>query len=146
MIPAPDAVLQHQPLPDLNWLLTGFCRRTPGVVEAVVVSVDGLLMAKSDGLDRATADQVAAVASALASLTRGAGRMFDAGKLRQILVDYEGGYVVLSAISEGSVLAAVVEAGSDVGLIGYEMTLLARKTGTQLTPDQLEALRAQLPA
>ena len=64
---------------DLNWLLTAFTDRTPGVVESTVVSVDGLLIAASSGLDRATADRVAAVASSLASITRGASRVFDAG-------------------------------------------------------------------
>ena len=35
-----------------NWLLVNFVRNTDGVRDAVAVSSDGLLIAKSDGLDR----------------------------------------------------------------------------------------------
>ena len=59
---------------NLNWLVSNFARSTPGVAHAIVVSADGLLMAVSERLDRARADQLAAVASGLASLTQGAAR------------------------------------------------------------------------
>jgi predicted regulator of Ras-like GTPase activity (Roadblock/LC7/MglB family) len=54
---------------NLNWLVSNFSRSVPGVAHAIVVSADGLLMAVSERLDRARADQLAAVASGLASLT-----------------------------------------------------------------------------
>src|SRR6266536_1923339 len=69
---------------NLNWLVNNFVRNVPGVAHAIVVSSDGLLMAVSDRLDRARADQLSAVASGLASLTHGAARVFDIG-----LVGYE---------------------------------------------------------
>src|SRR6266540_1384012 len=59
---------------NLNWLVNNFVRNVPGVAHAIVVSSDGLLMAVSDRLDRARADQLSAVASGLASLTQGAAR------------------------------------------------------------------------
>jgi uncharacterized protein len=59
---------------NLNWLVSNFARSVPGVAHAIVVSADGLLMAVSERLDRARADQLAAVASGLASLTQGASR------------------------------------------------------------------------
>ena len=43
----------------------------PGVAHAMVVSADGLPVAVSDRLDRPKADQLAAIASGLASLTQG---------------------------------------------------------------------------
>lgn len=132
-------------LPDLNWLLTGFTERTTGVIEAVVVSVDGLLIATSQGLDRATADQVAAVAAGLASLTRGAARLFDAGDVRQVMVSLDHGYIILTAVGNGAALAVLADAGSDVGLVGYEMTVLARQVGGALSPELIEDLRARLP-
>ena len=47
---------------NINWLVTNFVERVPGVSEAVVVSADGLPMAVSQGLDRDAADRFAAVA------------------------------------------------------------------------------------
>ncbi|HUG86438.1 MAG TPA: roadblock/LC7 domain-containing protein [Euzebya sp.] len=130
---------------DLNWLLTGFSERTPGVIESIVVSVDGLLIAASQGLDRATADRVAAVASSLASITRGASRVFDGGALRQVMVAYENGYIVLTSLREGAVLAVLTIAGSDIGLIGHEMATLGQQVGGALSPQLIETMRAQLP-
>src|SRR6266508_6016880 len=64
---------------NLNWLVQNFAKGTPGVAHAIVVSADGLPIALSERLDRAKADQLAAVASGLASLTQGASRCFDGG-------------------------------------------------------------------
>ncbi len=130
---------------DLNWLLTAFTDRTPGVVESTVVSVDGLLIAASSGLDRATADRVAAVASSLASITRGASRVFDAGDLKQVMVAYDNGYIILTSLRDGAVLAVISTASSDIGLIGHEMRTLGQQVGTALSPQLIEDMRAQLP-
>ncbi|HUG86442.1 MAG TPA: roadblock/LC7 domain-containing protein, partial [Euzebya sp.] len=56
---------------DLGWLLTRFGKATPGVIVTAVVSVDGLLVAASEGLDEPTAETVAALTSSLASVSRG---------------------------------------------------------------------------
>jgi len=60
-----------------NWLLANFVRNTDGVRDAVAVSSDGLLIATSDGLDRAGADHLAAIVSSLGSLSRSASRRYD---------------------------------------------------------------------
>jgi len=52
---------------NVNWLVSSFVRRVPGIAHAIVVTSDGLLMAVSERLDRARGDQLAAVASGLAS-------------------------------------------------------------------------------
>jgi len=48
-----------------NWLLDSFTSTTAGVVEAIAVSSDGLLMAMSAIKDRANAERLAAVVSGL---------------------------------------------------------------------------------
>jgi predicted regulator of Ras-like GTPase activity (Roadblock/LC7/MglB family) len=63
---------------DLNWLIGNFATRTPGVAHAMVVTADGLPIAVSERLDRAMADQLAAIASGVASLSQDATRYFDA--------------------------------------------------------------------
>ena len=62
-----------------NWLLTQFAANTPEVIDAIAVSSDGLLIAMSQKLDRANADRLAAITSAVISLAQGAGRVYDLG-------------------------------------------------------------------
>src|SRR6478609_10858037 len=68
---------------NLNWLITNFVDNTPGVSHTVVVSADGLLLCMSEGFPRDRADQLAAVASGLTSLTSGASRIFEGGEVNQ---------------------------------------------------------------
>src|SRR5205823_3782192 len=90
---------------NLNWLVTNFVDRVPGVAHAVVVSADGLLLVASEGLPRDRADQLAAVASGLTSLTQGAARCFEAGNVVQTVIEMERGFLFLMSISDGSCLA-----------------------------------------
>jgi hypothetical protein len=50
-----------------------------------------------------------------------------------------GGYLFLTSISEGSMLAVFAERTCDMGMIGYEMTLLAARVGHMLTPGRRAA-------
>jgi predicted regulator of Ras-like GTPase activity (Roadblock/LC7/MglB family) len=120
---------------DLNWLITNFVERVPAVAHAIVVSSDGLPLAFSDGFPPDRADQLAAVASGLSSLTQGAARVFEAGSVIQTVVEMEGGLLLVMAISNGSCLAVLASADSDMGLVAYEMTLLVERVGRALTPD-----------
>ena len=130
---------------NLNWLVGNFASRVPGVRDAVVVSSDGLLMALSPGLDRAGADQLAAIASGLTSLTRGASRCFGGGRVNQVIVDLEHAFLFVTSISDGSSLAVISASNADVGLIGYEMTLLVERASAVLSPALIAELQASLP-
>src|SRR5947207_13239583 len=92
---------------DFSWLVDNFANHTPGVAHAMVVSADGLPVAVSQRLDRPKADQLAAVASGLASLTQGGARCIDGGLVKQTVVEMERGLVVVKAISDGSCLAVL---------------------------------------
>ena len=118
----------------LDWLLTDFARATPGVLHALVVSGDGLRLATSDKVVTRLADQLAAATSGLASLARGTARPLGAGPVEQTIVEMAGGYLFLSSISEGSSLAVFTDRGCDMGLVGYEITMLAARVGHALTP------------
>jgi uncharacterized protein len=118
----------------LDWLLVDFVRVTAGARHALVVSADGLRLAASQGIDEALGDQLAAVTSGLLSLTLGVARSFAAGPVRQTIVEMDGGYLFVTSISEGSMLAVFAERACDLGMIGYEMTLLAAQVGHMLTP------------
>lgn len=124
---------------NLGWFITDFVRQVPGAAHAIVVSADGLLIAGSEGLPKERAEQLSAVSSGLVSLTLGAAKCFDGGRVNQTVVEMERGYLFLMSISDGSCLAVLAAPNCDIGLIAYRMTLLVEQVGQQLTP----AVRAQ---
>lgn len=130
---------------NLNWLITNFVDRVPGVAHTVVVSADGLLLAVSNGFPRDRADQLAAVASGLSSLTQGAARIFEGGTVTQTVVEMVRGFLFVMAISDGSALAVLASSDCDMGLIGYEMALLVERAGDVLTPALRAELQSSLP-
>jgi len=134
-----------RPQPDrFGWLVDDFVNRVPGVAHAVVVSADGLLLTASNHLPRERADQLAAVASGLVSLTQGAARCFEAGQVVQTVVELERGLLLLMSIGDGSCLATMATPSCDIGLVGYEMTLLVDRVGAQLNPLPRAGLQGSL--
>jgi predicted regulator of Ras-like GTPase activity (Roadblock/LC7/MglB family) len=127
-------------LDNFSWLVDDFVARVAGVAHAIVVSADGLLLASSERLPIDRAEQLAAVASGLVSLNLGAARCFEAGDVKQTVVEMERGYLFLMSISDGSCLAVLAAPNCDIGLIGYAMTRLVERVGIQLTPE----IRSQL--
>lgn len=125
---------------DLDWLVTAFTERIAGASSAVVVSSDGLVLARSERFARDTADTLGAITAGLGGLTAGAAQCLAAGAVHQLIVEMDGGYLFVTAIGDGSALAVVCDADCDIGLVGYEMSLLVARIGRVLTPE----LRAQL--
>lgn len=130
---------------NLNWLVTSFAARVTGVQETAVVSSDGLLVARSDGLDRAAGDRLAAVAAGLTSIAHGVAAPLNAGGVGEIIVEMERALLIVMTISDGSTLAVTTSRPCDVGLVAYEMALLVERAGEALTPQLIAELRASLP-
>jgi predicted regulator of Ras-like GTPase activity (Roadblock/LC7/MglB family) len=128
-----------------NWLLANFVHNTDGVRDAVAVSSDGLLIATSDGLDRAGADHLAAIVSSLGSLSRSASRRYDFEAVKLIMIEMRRGFLLVSAIRGGSCLGVIADASCDIGLAGYEISLLAERFGDLLTPALITQARGSLP-
>jgi uncharacterized protein len=131
---------------NLNWLVANFAKATPGVAHAIVVSADGLPVAMSDRLDRPRADQLAAIASGLASLTLGASRCFGGGQVKQTVVEMDRGFLFVMSISDGSCLAVLAASSCNVGVVAYEMTVLSARAGDVLTPSLRAELQSALPS
>ncbi len=131
---------------NFNWLLGNFVRGTDGVADAVAVSSDGLLMAMSDGLDRDGAEHLAAIVSGVTSLARSASRTYDFDGLRLVMIEMRRGFLLVSAISDGSCLGVVATARCDLGLVGHEMTSLCDRFGALLTPQMVAELKNQVLA
>lgn len=128
-----------------NWLLGNFVRQTDGVRDAVAVSSDGLLIAGSDGLSRAEADQLAAIVSSMAGLARSASRRYDFEGLKLVMIEMRRGFLIISVMQGGSCLGVVAGGESDVGLVGYEISLLSERFGALLTPALIAESRQFLP-
>lgn len=108
---------------DITWV--------EGVRHVVVLSVDGLLKAKSEATDRDVAERLAAACSGLQSLGRSIGKEFGSGgaAVRELMVGFEGGYLFIRAAGEGSRLAVVTGAIVDPGLVAQQMQQQVNKIG-----------------
>ena len=129
---------------DFTWLLNGFVDKTAGVTDAVTVSADGLLMAMSSSLTREAGEHLAAIISGMVSLGNGAAGVFGFDGLEQVIVVMRRGYLFVSAISDGSCLGVVADKACDIGLVGYQTTLLVERAGTLLTPDLVAELKQEM--
>jgi uncharacterized protein len=118
-----------EPGSSLDWLVGRFAREVPGVSHAILVSADGLRVAASEHIPGERADQLAAVASGLASLSAGAAQLFDGGGVLQSVVEMDNGYLLLMRVGDGSNLATLATRGCDIGQIGYEMAILVERVG-----------------
>ncbi len=125
-----------------NWLLNQFAADTPLVADVIAVSSDGLLVAMTHSLDRADADRMAAITSAIISLAHGAARVYDLGAPNKVIIDLDRGYLLVSAISAGAVLGVLAAKSANLGQLAYEMAMFANRAGAVLTPGLIEELKS----
>jgi hypothetical protein len=135
----------HADSQTFNWLIGNFVRSTDGVRDAVAVSSDGLLIAVSEGLGRTDADHLAAVVSGLASLARSASRRYEFDGLKLLMIEMQRGFLMVSAIRDGSCVGVLADSTAELGLVGYEMAVLAERAGDLLNPQLIADLRQALP-
>ncbi|WP_093801938.1 roadblock/LC7 domain-containing protein [Streptomyces sp. Wb2n-11] len=127
---------------ELNWLLDELVDRVGSIRKALVLSSDGLPTGASKDLTREDGEHLAAVASGFHSLAKGVGRHFDAGRVRQTVVELDDAFLFVTAAGDGSCLAVLSDSDSDVGQVAYEMTLMVKRVGAHLKT----APRSGLPA
>ena len=127
-----------------NWLLSQFAGNTPEVIDAIAVSSDGLLIAVSNRLDRANADRLAAITSAIISLAQGAGRVYDLGAPEQ------GHHRPGRRLPAGQRDQRRLDPGrarhpaANLGNLAYEMAVFANRAGEVITPQLIEELKASV--
>jgi predicted regulator of Ras-like GTPase activity (Roadblock/LC7/MglB family) len=117
---------------ELSWLLDDLVSRVASIRKALVLSGDGLAIGASEGLTREDSEHLAAVASGFHSLAKGVGRHFEAGRVRQTMVELDDAFLFVTAAGDGSCLAVLSAAESDVGQVAYEMALLVKRVGAHL--------------
>lgn len=126
---------------DFTWLLSRFAAETAGVVDAIAVSSDGLLIAVSQLRDHADSERLAAIVSGMTSLAAGAAGNYGLGALNKVIIDLEDGHILVSAIGSGAVLGVVTSKEAKLGNIAYEMTVFANRAGAALSPQLVLELK-----
>lgn len=122
-------------------LLNQFATETGGVREVITVASDGLLIAAPANLDRAAADRLAAITSALASLAGGAARVYDLGSTLKVIVDLDRGYLLVRSVGPASTMGVLAGKDANLGDLAYDMAIFANQTGPVLTPALVDELR-----
>ncbi len=93
---------------------------TPEIEASAVVSVDGLTIASALPGD-VEEDRVSAMSAAMLSLGERIATELKRGRLDQVYIRGDNGYVILSAIGEDAVLTALARQEAKLGLIFLEM-------------------------
>ncbi|MGV9565607.1 roadblock/LC7 domain-containing protein [Streptomyces sp. NPDC003480] len=117
---------------DLGWLLDDLVARTDHVLQAVLLTADGLPLSRSEGMPRRDIEHLAAVCSGFHSLACSAGERFDVGNVRQTMVMLDDAYLFITPAGAGTRLAVLSESRTDVGQLAHEMALLVRRVGRHM--------------
>jgi predicted regulator of Ras-like GTPase activity (Roadblock/LC7/MglB family) len=125
----------------LGFILQSFVDETDGVRFAQTVSADGMHLAASSGYTDAHHETFAAIASGLASLTDGAVGNFGLGKVTRQIIEASDGWILVARVSPTASMGVVADAHADLGMVGYEMTLLTQRLGDVLSPELIERLK-----
>ncbi|MFD8496485.1 roadblock/LC7 domain-containing protein [Amycolatopsis sp. NPDC059657] len=126
---------------NFNWLVTRFAQNTAGAIGAIAVSADGLLIAMSSQLERANADRLAAISSAMLGLAHGVSESHPLGRPDKIIIELEHGYLLVCTISIGCSLGVLATKQASLGTIAYEMAMFANRATEVLTPSLIEELK-----
>jgi predicted regulator of Ras-like GTPase activity (Roadblock/LC7/MglB family) len=106
---------------DNSWMLE-LIRTVRGVRHVVVLTSDGLLKVRTDHTPQDVADKLAAACAGLTALGQGISKEFGTGAgPRQVMVEFDGGYLFVRGAGDGSRLAVVTEPVIDPALIAQQM-------------------------
>ncbi|MFF2525263.1 roadblock/LC7 domain-containing protein [Streptomyces liangshanensis] len=131
---------------DLSWMLDS-ALEVPEARHAILVSADGLLMARSKDVGKDHADTVAAAMSGMQSLSRTVADFCGSPdhqrpQWRQTLVEFDHGWVFLISAGEGAYLAVSASPEVDMAEITFRMQQLVGQLGKALTSPPREDVKA----
>lgn len=126
---------------NFNWLVNRFAENTASAIAAIAVSSDGLLIAKSSGLEGANAERLGAISSAMLSLSNGIGECHPLGTPDKVVIELTNGYLLVCTISIGCALGVLASKQASLGTIAYEMAMFANRASAVLTPQLIEELK-----
>src|SRR4029450_9204611 len=104
---------------NFNWLLETFVGETAGVTDAMAVSSDGVLIARSETLEGEGSELLCAISAGAAGMATAASGHLAAGGLERVVITMERGFLFVSAIADGSCLGGVATRQCHVGSLRY---------------------------
>lgn len=116
-MPVPPVMLE--PLPDIKRLLSAVAE-LPGVTLTAMIDREGALMEAAEGL-LPEAMLAGALAACLVESTDGVGRALAQGQLQSLILEYDGGVVLLNSVSAGAMLAVVLDDPAVLGKVRYHV-------------------------
>jgi predicted regulator of Ras-like GTPase activity (Roadblock/LC7/MglB family) len=125
-------VIQHRA--NFDWMLKELCDGVPGTRQIVVLSADGLRIARYGG-DPDAADRVAAACAGLQSLAGAVATEIPGteGRMRMVIIEIHGGYFYMMAAGPNAYLAVLADETVDAGLMSNRMRDLVVRIGAHLT-------------
>lgn len=119
---------------NFDWMLTNLAKELPQIHQIVVLSSDGLCIARHGG-DHDGADRLSAACAGLQSLAAAvAAEIPDSdGRMRLVVIEVTGGYFYLMAAGAGAYLAVLTDETVEAGLVGARMRDLVVRIGAHLT-------------
>ena len=119
---------------NFDWLLKDLADGVPGIQQIVVLSADGLRIARYGG-DPDAADRVAAACAGLQSLAGAvAGEIPQSdGHMRMVIIEINGGYFYMMAAGANAYLAVLANEVAEPGLMSNRMRDLVDRIGSHLT-------------
>ncbi|MFF3957474.1 roadblock/LC7 domain-containing protein [Streptomyces sp. NPDC001890] len=113
-----------------SWILDDI-KSLKGVTWAVVLSGDGLVVARCKDLDRDTADSISAAGAGYVSVAKALGQ-FGGGALRQCMAEYDKAMIMATAVAENSLLVVQYTHDGNVEVITNKVMSVAPNLAQEL--------------
>ncbi|MFC4505780.1 MULTISPECIES: roadblock/LC7 domain-containing protein [Streptomyces] len=119
---------------NFDWVLKELYDGVPGIEMIVVLSADGLRIARYAG-DPDAADRVAAACAGLQSLAGAVADEMDSvqGEMNLIMIEMEGGYFYMMSAGANAYLAVLSDVCCEPGRMSASMRDLVVRIGAHLT-------------
>ncbi|MFD4557188.1 roadblock/LC7 domain-containing protein [Streptomyces sp. NPDC058469] len=119
---------------NFDWMLKDLADGVPGIQQIVVLSADGLRIARYGG-DPDAADRVAAACAGLQSLAGAVASEIPGsdGRMKMVIIEINGGYFYLMAAGANAYLAVLSDVVAEPGQMSNRMRDLVVRIGAHLT-------------
>ncbi len=109
-------------LDELNKILRKLQIDSPGIETSALISEDGLMIARAESMNMSMEEtRVAGMAATLLNLGTRAAMELSRGAVQEVIVRGENGYAVVLSAGRGTLLLAVTNEASKLGLIFFDM-------------------------
>ncbi|MEU6402756.1 roadblock/LC7 domain-containing protein [Streptomyces sp. NPDC046985] len=119
---------------NFDWMLKELDDGVPGIEMIVVLSADGLRIARYGG-DPDAADRVAAACAGLQSLAGAVAVEIPGsdGRMKLVIIEIDGGYFYLMSAGANAYLAVLADVRTEPGMMSARMRDLVVRIGAHLT-------------